>query len=318
MTISVAIPAYNAAATISATLQTVFQQSVSPIEVLVMDDGSSDATATILATYRDRIHVLRQPNRGVAAARNELCRQAKGDLIAFLDADDLWHPSHLREHLSLVCQYPAAAAYFTYHHDFKGAGGFEWPNEPAEMEARSRIIPPTEFVRECNRAPMNFLMSSSSLPRNTLRNLAGTPFLFSGGEDTYFHHRLALHGPVAHLSKRTVAYRITPSSLSADRLKTERQVVKSMQALAPDFRTSLNKDLSRAFYRAFAARVRLLGRLLMGTRDTAGARKQFWDSIGVCPTPKSMIKSFAYIAISYLPKFLQPQWPASRRRTSEY
>src|SRR5258708_3302796 len=98
MKISVVIPAYNGARTIGATLNSVLKQTVQPDEILVLNDGSTDDTAVVLEQYQN-ITVLDQENRGVAHARNVLSQQSTGDLVAFLDQDDLWHPRYLEVQL---------------------------------------------------------------------------------------------------------------------------------------------------------------------------------------------------------------------------
>jgi glycosyltransferase involved in cell wall biosynthesis len=95
MQMSVIIPAYNAALTLSETLDSVAGQSRLPDEVLVIDDGSTDNTACIARTHELGPRVITQDNAGAAGAINTGICQAKGDLIAFLDADDLWLPDKL-------------------------------------------------------------------------------------------------------------------------------------------------------------------------------------------------------------------------------
>ena len=93
--VSVIIPAYNAADTLAETLASVVAQTWPNVEVLVVDDGSTDATADIvemIAEQHHQVRLIRQTNAGVAAARNAGLREARGDLVAPLDADDLWHP----------------------------------------------------------------------------------------------------------------------------------------------------------------------------------------------------------------------------------
>lgn len=92
--VSVLIPAYNAASTIGETLASALAQSHRALEIIVVDDGSIDGTAEIVtahATRDPRVTLLRQPNLGVAAARNAALAKAKGAYVAPLDADDLWH-----------------------------------------------------------------------------------------------------------------------------------------------------------------------------------------------------------------------------------
>jgi glycosyltransferase involved in cell wall biosynthesis len=95
--ISVVLPAYNSQGTLAAALDSVFAQTRPPDEVIVVDDGSKDATPAIVSNHPQatRIRYLRQENTGAAAARNAGIRAATGEWIAFLDADDLWLPRRL-------------------------------------------------------------------------------------------------------------------------------------------------------------------------------------------------------------------------------
>ena len=99
--VSVIIPAYNAAVTIGRALQSVAQQNLLPVEVIVVDDGSTDGTIETTKKYAEelspcRLTVISQPNRGAGAARNLAISKATEDYLAFLDADDEWLPDKLR------------------------------------------------------------------------------------------------------------------------------------------------------------------------------------------------------------------------------
>lgn len=94
--VSVIMPAYNAAATIADSVRSVFEQTMADWELLVVDDGGTDATAEVLATFSDpRVRVFHQENQGQAAARNNAIRRCRGRYVAFLDADDQWLPDKL-------------------------------------------------------------------------------------------------------------------------------------------------------------------------------------------------------------------------------
>lgn len=95
--VSVVIPAYNYGRFIVAAVESVLAQSLAPHEVIVVDDGSTDETTQALEPFGDRIRVLQQKNQGVGAARNTGGTHATGDLIAFLDADDMWLPTKLEK-----------------------------------------------------------------------------------------------------------------------------------------------------------------------------------------------------------------------------
>ncbi len=94
-TISVIIPVWNRAHEVGRAVDSALAQTLPPLEVIVIDDGSTDETPHVLARYGNRIRVVRQNNRGVAAARNAGIAIARGELLAFLDSDDVWLPHKL-------------------------------------------------------------------------------------------------------------------------------------------------------------------------------------------------------------------------------
>ena len=97
--ISVVIPAFNAAECIARTLDSVFSQTVAPLEVIVVDDGSTDSTCDVLGSFGEQIRVIQRENGGPGAARNTGARAAAGDWIALIDADDSWLPEKLERQL---------------------------------------------------------------------------------------------------------------------------------------------------------------------------------------------------------------------------
>jgi glycosyltransferase involved in cell wall biosynthesis len=103
--VSVVVPAFNAAKTIQETLHSISQQAYGTLEIIVVDDGSTDDTAAIARRHSlddPRFRVISRPNGGVAAARNEGIRASKGEFVAFIDADDLWHPTKIAKQLETL------------------------------------------------------------------------------------------------------------------------------------------------------------------------------------------------------------------------
>ena len=92
--VCVLIPAYNAEKYIAAALDSVYAQTYSDFEVIVVDDGSDDETGAVVARYPEVIY-RKCPHRGISATRNTCLEMASGEWLAFLDADDLWHPEKL-------------------------------------------------------------------------------------------------------------------------------------------------------------------------------------------------------------------------------
>ncbi len=110
MKVSVVIPAWNAATTIAETLESIARQTLPAGEVILVDDGSTDATVDVAKSVHPEIRVFRQRQAGSAAALNRGVRECSGPLLAFLDADDLWHPGKLETQLAVLEKDPDADA----------------------------------------------------------------------------------------------------------------------------------------------------------------------------------------------------------------
>jgi glycosyltransferase involved in cell wall biosynthesis len=104
--VSVIIPTFNRRGLVQQAIDSVLAQDFDDCELIVVDDGSTDDTAEALAVYGPRIRVLRQPNRGVSAARNAGIRAAAAPLIALLDSDDLWLPAKLARQTAFFQAHP--------------------------------------------------------------------------------------------------------------------------------------------------------------------------------------------------------------------
>ena len=106
--VSVILPTYNRSWIVGQAIDSVLDQDYANLEVIVVDDGSTDDTSRLLATYADRISVIGQENRGVSAARNTGIRAAAGELIALLDSDDTWLPGKVAAQVAFFSANPDA------------------------------------------------------------------------------------------------------------------------------------------------------------------------------------------------------------------
>jgi glycosyltransferase involved in cell wall biosynthesis len=113
MTVSVILPTYNRGHVVTEAVASVLAQTVGDLEVLVVDDGSTDDTRDRIAVLGDRrVRYVHQPNAGASAARNHGITRAEGDPVAFLDSDDLWKPDKLERELGFLARHPEADAVF--------------------------------------------------------------------------------------------------------------------------------------------------------------------------------------------------------------
>ena len=90
--VSVVIPTYNQARFVAATVESALAQTYPNVEIIVVDDGSTDDTQAVLSAYRGTVHCIYQQNKGLAGARNTGFLASRGDYLLFLDSDDLMHP----------------------------------------------------------------------------------------------------------------------------------------------------------------------------------------------------------------------------------
>lgn len=104
--VSVVIPVFNGERFLRDAVQSVLAQKYSSLEIIIVDDGSTDDTATVARSFPETVHYLHQPNQGPAAARNRGIEHAQGGLIAFADADDLWPAGKLELQLSYLLRDP--------------------------------------------------------------------------------------------------------------------------------------------------------------------------------------------------------------------
>jgi glycosyltransferase involved in cell wall biosynthesis len=315
MTVSVLIPAYNAAGTIEATLASVFRQTVQPEEIIVLWDGGTDDTLNRIQRFEGRITIARQENHGVAFARNRLVEMAKGEILAFLDHDDLWHPKYLEAQRGLLRDYPDALVSFAGHVDFAGAD-YVWREEPDTSGANAEWISPVDFFKRYNVTTGLFgSMSFACVRKSAMARLGPEPFQFSGVDDSYLFYQVCLLGGVVFLKSPLAAYRVSAGSFSANRLRMLPQWVKAFEKLERRFEESEVKGLRAAFPPAYAAKRRHYAKVLLGAGRPVEARHQLVRSMANCRQAASLGKSVAIWAASWLPSFLQPKWPRSARAT---
>jgi glycosyltransferase involved in cell wall biosynthesis len=142
--VSCVIPVYNGDRFLGAAIESVLTQTRQPVEIIVVDDGSTDGTQQVIAGFGDRIRSLRQENAGPAAARNAGIAMAQGVYLGFLDADDIWLPHKLERQLDELQRHPDAMISFCGMVNFRES---ETPGAPPEEWEAKPFSPCTMLVR---------------------------------------------------------------------------------------------------------------------------------------------------------------------------
>jgi glycosyltransferase involved in cell wall biosynthesis len=224
--VSIIVPAYNAEAFLRATLESVFGQTYTALDVIVVDDGSTDGTRDIVTAFQalqPGLRLISKPNGGVASARNAGLRAARGDYVAFLDADDLWHPEKIATQMAALRPgggegYVAA---FSLHLRIDKGG---------RVTGKSRAWPFAEFG-----LPAHIVLkpvgngSSLIVRRDVAIGVGGFDEDYvargiGGCEDLDFELRVAAQYPIACVPYYHVGYRVYEGNMSSDRPKMARAV----------------------------------------------------------------------------------------------
>lgn len=210
--ISVVIPLYNKAATIEATVRSVLAQTRSNFELVVVDDGSSDGSSAIVRAIHDpRLRVVGQKNAGVSAARNRGAALAAHNLVAFLDADDLWEPQHLANLHRLHSAFPGAALYATAYRLVDEDGGMR-PVRLRDLPGEPALCILDDYFREIVEVEHPVHCSAMMVDRRVLASVGGFPEGVKYGEDIITCARLACAGTLAYSREATARYLLPPVS----------------------------------------------------------------------------------------------------------
>ena len=189
--ISIIIPLYNKETSIATALRGVLAQTFQDFEVVVVDDGSTDGGAAVVETFDDpRIRLIRQENGGVSAARNRGIAEARGEHIAFLDADDEWMPEFLEEIAALIAEYPESKARATNY--IFNSNGVKSPTILRKMpftEGRGVLTNYFE-VASCSHPPVCSICVC--IDRDLLQEIGGFPLGIKSGEDLLTWARIAV------------------------------------------------------------------------------------------------------------------------------
>lgn len=288
--VSVVIPTFNRAKVVTRAIDSVLEQTYRNREVLVVDDGSTDDTADVLRSYRDRIVYIQQKNTGPSAARNRGIRESKGEFIAFLDSDDLWLATKLERQVGLLTDAGPETPCCLCDSLIRMPGGQERssfdiallrPREPEGLWLNPAMVLATRFV----------LFSQAVLVRREfLLDCGGYDERLRLMEDHDLALRLALRGPWAftrellvkcwgadddEIKLSAVASR-EPARLYESIAYIDRKILEQGIDLDDRLKRYLRRDLQNAERRLW------VGRLATGGRTLARASARViakWDRL---------------------------------------
>lgn len=210
---SIIIPLYNKERDIQATLQSVLAQSHPDFEIVLVDDGSKDDGVAKAKGIDDaRIKIFQKENEGVAIARNYGVAQANNELIAFLDADDYWHPTHLEDLNTLIEKFPQSK-WFATAYEKKFNDKLVVPYDGPIMKNTSAYVSVANYFENCLIDSISWT-SAMCFKKSFFNSLNGfdARITHGAGEDTDLWIRAALAEPLAFCTKISATYNLEGSN----------------------------------------------------------------------------------------------------------
>ena len=224
-TYSVIVPLYNKEGEVEQAIRSALAQTLQPLEVVVVDDGSTDRSAAIVeAIGSPLVRLIRQPNGGVCAARNRAIAEAQGTHLALLDADDSWRADHLAEIDRLVAEWPDCGIYSTAFEIVSPTG-----ITPAACPTERGVV--GNFWRE-SMSRFVVIPSTAVIPRSVIDTLGGFPKGMKMGEDQWLWIKIASHYPICYSPYRGARYSMVAANRSGAIYRPE-QTAHSLDELLP-------------------------------------------------------------------------------------
>jgi len=266
--VSVIIPVYNAQQYVGATIESVLSQSYENLEILIIDDGSPDESVKVCQQFKDpRIKIIRQANRGLPGARNTGIRNASGDYVAFLDADDIWLPEKLEKHVNHLNDSPTVGISFCYSAFINQHG-----NSTGLYQKPRKLYDITPSYVLCRNPVGNG--STAVIRREVFEDIKFQDNLHDVLEDYYFDERLRhakadatdiecwlrisiqTHWRHEGIPEALTLYRVNSGGLSANaltQLEALEKVVEKTRSYAPDIIARCEK-VAKAYHLRYTVR----------------------------------------------------------------
>jgi glycosyltransferase involved in cell wall biosynthesis len=298
--VSVIIPLYNKGPYIARAINSVLNQTFKDIELVIVDDGSTDNGANIVMGYKDpRIRLIQQENRGASRARNRGAEETTTDFIAFLDADDEWMPSHLDVILKLKERYPEAGMYTTACKVCLPNGDIRLPEYRCiPIQPWEGLLPNYFISIALGEFPTN--SSVTCVPKKIFFESGGFPEGYNFGEELDLFGKIALKYPVAFSWEAGAIYHWDVVNCNYHHNRqldyVEPFIKSAMDALkrgevAPEFIEPLNefisaKEIPRAMRNVLAGNGKNAQIILKNCKTKWQYRKKtFWLILSILPYP---------------------------------
>lgn len=281
--VTVVIPCFNHAAYLAEAVESVLAQSYSQVEIVVVDDGSTDGSATVAAQFPTVI-LVRQPNAGLSAARNAGIRASSGDLLTFLDADDRLLPDAIQTGVERLTAHPEWAFVSGAYRDIDAAGmpARPWPH----------VCPDGDHYLGLLRAPYIAMHATVLFRRNALEQAGGYDVSLRACEDYDLYLRVARRWPVGCHCQVVAEYRQHGENMTRDAARMLQAVMQVMRReaeyAAQDQSVAVAHQEGVRFWRAYYGRrlARELGVALVGRqwrRAAQSARALLRDAPAYLP-----------------------------------
>jgi len=244
--VSVVMPVYNSEKYLQRAIDSVFNQSYKNYEFIIIDDGSTDGSVEIINEYKNKIVYVYQENAGASAARNKGIEVSKGELIAFLDSDDLWYPDKLKIQVNVYHRYPEASIIHTEVDKQKQFNGYLPTNE---QDLLPRIKPFSEVFQHTN-----LKTPSVMIPRSVLDRVGLFDTSLPTAEDKDLFLRCSYQQQVVYIPAKLAYCSVFPGSLCDDlrSYHDNLKVIDRFLKLNPEFikknQALVNKVKSEVYY----------------------------------------------------------------------
>lgn len=215
--VSIIIPTFNHRSYVCEAIDSCFLQTYSNIEVVVVDDGSTDGTGDMLREhYGDRIRYFYQNNQGLSAARNTAVQSANGEYIHLLDADDMLLPTKISRSIEVFQKNPEVVLVYTQCHFVEADGKTIIPKEQPDLPAGDIFCellcgPRGDFIPQC----------TTLVKRQALLELGGFNVKLAAAEDWDMWLRLAARSPFGVVNEPLSLYRVLPSAMHTNRIRMQ-------------------------------------------------------------------------------------------------